>query len=67
MRVLVLGATFALATAPLYAGPHRASRSMRDQIESLETQWKKAILANDTESMDRLLSEDYLGITSSHP
>jgi ketosteroid isomerase-like protein len=48
----------------MYAGPHRGSRTLRDQIEALETQWKKAVLANDTETMDHLLSEDYLGITS---
>lgn len=64
MRALLLGVAFALAVAPLYAGPRHASRSMRDQIELLETQWKKAILANDTEAMDHLLSEDYLGITA---
>lgn len=63
-RVLLIGLAFALATAPLYAGPRRGARSMRDQIESLEGQWKKAILANDTETMDHLLSDDYLGITA---
>ena len=64
-RALVLGLAFGLAAVPLYAGPHRGARTMRDQIEALETQWKKAILANDTETMDHLLSEDYLGITAS--
>jgi len=63
-RALLLGLAFLLAVTPLYAGPHRGSRTMRDQIEALETQWKKAVLANDTETMDHLLSEDYLGITS---
>jgi ketosteroid isomerase-like protein len=48
----------------MHAGPHRGARTMRDQIETLETQWKKAILANDTETMDHLLSDDYLGITA---
>jgi hypothetical protein len=65
MRALLLGLTFVLASLPLYAGPHRGSRTMRDQIEALETQWKNAILSNDIESMDHLLSEDYLGITAS--
>jgi len=64
-RALVLGLAFGLAAVPLYAGPHRGARTMRDQIEALETQWKKAILANDTDTMDHLLSEDYLGITAS--
>jgi ketosteroid isomerase-like protein len=64
IRALLLGVAFTLAVMPLYAGPRHTSRSMRDQIELLETQWKKAILANDTEAMDHLLSEDYLGITA---
>jgi ketosteroid isomerase-like protein len=64
MRALLVGLTVALIGLPMYAGPHRGSRTMRDQIEALETQWKKAVLANDTETMDHLLSEDYLGITS---
>lgn len=38
---------------------------MREQIEALETQWKTAVLANDIEAMDHLLSDDYLGITAS--
>lgn len=63
MRVLLLGLAFALA-APLHAAPHRASRSMRDQIQALELQWKKAVLGNDVDTMDRLLSDDYLGITA---
>jgi len=63
-RAFLLGLAFVLAVTPLYAGPHRGSRTMREQIETLEKQWKKAVLANDTETMDHLLSEDYLGITS---
>ena len=38
---------------------------MRGQIEALEMQWKKAVLSNDLETMDHLLSDDYLGITAS--
>ncbi|HEV2578584.1 MAG TPA: nuclear transport factor 2 family protein [Acidobacteriaceae bacterium] len=65
MRALLLGLTLSLVSLPLYAGPHRVSHTMRDQIEALETQWKNAILSNDIEAMDRLLSDDYLGITAS--
>jgi ketosteroid isomerase-like protein len=64
-RVLLLGLSVALIALPMHAGPHRGARTMRDQIENLETQWKKAVLANDTETMDHLLAEDYLGITAS--
>ncbi len=65
MRALLLGLTFALVSLPVYAVPHRGSHNLRDQIEALETQWKNAILSNDIEAMDRLLSDDYLGITAS--
>src|SRR6201996_3334287 len=65
MRALLLGLTLGLVSVPLHAGPHRGSHNMRDQIEALETQWKNAILSNDIEAMDHLLSDDYLGITAS--
>jgi ketosteroid isomerase-like protein len=66
MRVLLLGGVAcALAAAPLHAVPHRGGRTQRDQIEALEAQWKNAVLANDTEALDHLLSDDYLGITAS--
>jgi ketosteroid isomerase-like protein len=64
MRALLLGLAVALVSLPIYAGPHRGSRTMREQIETLETQWKKAVLANDLDAMDHLLSEDYLGISA---
>lgn len=64
MRALLLVLSAALIAVPLHAGPHRGARTMRDQIESLESQWKKAALANDIEAMDHLLSDDYLGITA---
>src|SRR5580658_9927079 len=64
MRALLLALTVALIAVPLHAGPHRGARTMRDQIEALETQWKKAALANDIDAMDHLLSDDYLGITA---
>jgi ketosteroid isomerase-like protein len=62
MRALLLGLAVALVSLPACAGPHRGSRTMREQIEAMETQWKQAILANDLDAMDHLLSEDYLGI-----
>jgi ketosteroid isomerase-like protein len=64
MRALLLGLAVAFVSLPIYAGPHRGSRTMREQIETLETQWKKAVLANDLDAMDHLLSEDYLGISA---
>jgi ketosteroid isomerase-like protein len=64
MRAVLLGLTVGLIALPMHAGPHRGARTMRDQIEALETQWKKAALGNDIDAMDHLLSDDYLGITA---
>lgn len=36
----------------------------REQIVALEDEWRRAALANDVPAMDKLLSDDYLGITS---
>ncbi len=36
----------------------------KEQIEQLEAQWKQAMLTDDVTAMDKLLSEDYLGVTA---
>jgi ketosteroid isomerase-like protein len=64
MRALLMGLAITLVSLPACAGPHRGSRTMREQIEALETQWKTAVLANDLDAMDHLLSDDYLGISA---
>jgi ketosteroid isomerase-like protein len=60
-------ATFLLLAGgvPWAQGQHHPKRLERDTIESLEKQWQKAQLADDVTAMDKLLSDDYLGITSS--
>ena len=35
----------------------------RQEIEGMETQWRAATLASDLTAMDRLLSDDYVGIS----
>jgi ketosteroid isomerase-like protein len=35
-----------------------------EQIVALEREWRQAVLADDAATMDKLLSEDYLGITA---
>lgn len=55
----------ALVAAPLHAVPHRGGRDARAQIEALEEQWRQAALADDTDRMAVLLSDDFLGITAS--
>lgn len=42
---------------------HHPKRQAHQQIEALEHQWQVAMLADDVAAMDKLLSDDYLGIT----
>ncbi len=44
--------------------PHPHKHLEREQIVELESEWRKAALAADVPTMDKLLSEDYLGITA---
>lgn len=44
--------------------PHQHKHLEREQIVELESEWRKAALADDVPTMDKLLSEDYLGITA---
>ena len=46
-------------TQPLHEKKHDAKR----QVEALEEQWRQAQLAGDVATMDKLLSDDYIGIT----
>lgn len=41
----------------------RPHKEARQQIEELEQQWRAATLAADVPTMDRLLSDDYVGIS----
>ncbi len=45
------------------AKPHRAPKQVREQIADLEEQWKNATISGDIPTMDRLLSDDYVGIS----
>jgi ketosteroid isomerase-like protein len=45
-------------------GHHPPKRMEREQVESLERQWSQAMLTGDVSAMDKLLSDDYLGVTS---
>jgi ketosteroid isomerase-like protein len=65
---IYVAAIFAATTAflpPVVAQSsprHEHKRLERSQIEALEKQWQQAVLSDDTPTMDKLLSEDYLGI-----
>ena len=69
MRVRSLMAiALVVAVSPLvFAQTHgrrEHKRTERAQIIALEHEWHQATLSNDIPAMDRLLSDDYLGITA---
>jgi ketosteroid isomerase-like protein len=49
----------------LAALPHHPNKELHKEIEALEMQWRQAQLNNDVSLMDRLLADDYIGISSS--
>jgi ketosteroid isomerase-like protein len=72
-RFLVALSIALLAAAPLHAlklgqkgqhSQHEHKRTEHAQIVALEQQGRQATLADDVPTMDKLLSEDYLGITA---
>jgi ketosteroid isomerase-like protein len=50
--------------AKVFPIPHRDDH-LRKEIEALESQWREALIHNNVAIFDRLLAEDYLGITPS--
>jgi ketosteroid isomerase-like protein len=66
LAVLALPALPAPCLALLRVSPpliHREDR-LHKEIEGLESQWRDAILTNNVAVLDRLLADDYLGITA---
>ena len=43
--------------------PRESKRNEKRQIEELEEQWRKALIADDVAMADELLAEDYVGIS----
>jgi ketosteroid isomerase-like protein len=68
-RILVCSGLLALCALALPApaqGSHpRHKQDSKHQVEKLEETWRMAQLNGDVEAMDRLLSDDYVGITMS--
>ena len=61
---LLLPAAFSTAPAlAKQAQSHHAPRQVREQITDLEEQWRLATLNGDASAMDKLLSDDYVGIS----
>ncbi len=60
----LLGVPTTLVPAQVPHPHHQHKHLEREQIVELEKEWQAAALANDVPTMDKLLSDDYLGITS---
>jgi len=58
--LLVLGA----GARPAFADAHD-KHDAKKQVEALEEQWRTAQLAGDVATMDKMLSEDFIGISMS--
>jgi ketosteroid isomerase-like protein len=43
--------------------PHHKGHDLKLQVELLEDQWRRAQLTGDVATMDKLLSDDYIGIS----
>ncbi len=63
----VAAASLLMCVSARAMGPprHHNRKAAHAQIEALEQQWRQAALNDDVPGMDKLLSEDYLGITAS--
>ncbi len=64
LRSLAVLMLLALAT-PVFAQHRERKRVERVEILSLEEKWRQAQLSDDTSTMDKLLSEEFLGVTAS--
>jgi ketosteroid isomerase-like protein len=55
---------FATQTRARTHMPRGQKHSYEKEVEKLEAQWRQAQLDGDVQTMDRLLADDYIGITS---
>ena len=60
LLLMVSGSPLHASTFPL---PHHEDK-LHKEIESLESQWRTAILHNDVRALEHLLADDYLGVTA---
>ena len=65
MACLMLAAALCLVLAnPAWAMTRHESHALHKEIESLEMQWRDAVVANNVNQMDHLLADDYIGISA---
>ncbi|HEY0161290.1 MAG TPA: nuclear transport factor 2 family protein [Edaphobacter sp.] len=60
MAVVLLACFFACAQAQ---DSHQKKHDTKKQVEALEEKWRVAQLAGDISAMDRMLDEDFIGIS----
>jgi len=69
IAVLATGTGVVFCAHPAFAGHgmplHEKKHDAKRQVEALEEQWRTAQLADDVDTMDKLLSDDYIGISMS--
>lgn len=53
-----------MACCPMWALPRHEGKAVHKEIEALEQEWRQALVTNNVTEMDRLLADDYIGITS---
>jgi ketosteroid isomerase-like protein len=64
--LLAIVATMCFSLPGLADGPHpKRHDEWKHQVEKLEEVWRTAVLNADVDAMDKLLSDDYVGITMS--
>ncbi len=56
---------FGVGTRPAFAQAHDKKHDAKRQVEALEEQWRTAQLLGDAATMDKMLSEDFIGISIS--
>lgn len=67
-RLALISVLLGGVALPVFAtkddSPHRKRKDVyREQVEQMEQAWRSAQLSNDVAAMDKLLSDDYVGIT----
>jgi ketosteroid isomerase-like protein len=62
--VVVVTAILLGVPVPASALPHHEGRGLHKQIETLEMDWRNAVIGNDVSQMDHLLADDYIGISA---
>ena len=65
VAILAAAGLLSLCCVPVPAQRHERKRVERAEIGQLEQQWRQAQMSGNIPEMDRLLAEDFLGITAS--